>query len=220
MEFSLDDVERTLRHGFDLVGAPIAGLPAGAARTRAELAQQVFAKMGWAWIDAYGGLRALHSGRTPGRLLIAIVPDSSAHLLESPETFQTDCDTFTRGGVSLKVRTAPFTPLWAGFVLFHELSHVYDLASGLESCDRNSEEFAQGEMRAYHLEMVLVDAYTQGGLTAALTLYAEQIRDLTTSPAMRRSLPMACKRRRSVPCIRRGVRTSTTCATGSSSSPR
>jgi hypothetical protein len=81
--------------------------------------------------------------------------------------------------VLLKVRTVSLTPLWAGLVLFHELSHVHDLASGLEPRDHTPAQYWEGESRAYSFEMALVEAYTDGALGVALTKHAEEIKSMS-----------------------------------------
>jgi hypothetical protein len=180
MSVSVERAERVLRQGFEQVGAVVRTIPEGVARRRAEHVHDVFDRLTWAEMRADGGLISLHDAFAPEpRLIIALVPDRSMHQLESPNAFQQG---FTVAGEPLMhVRTVSLTPLWAGLVLFHELGHIYDRDAKIEPRDSTPAQFWEGEARAYHLEMALVDAYTQGGLEAALSRYSGEIDSMSAA---------------------------------------
>jgi hypothetical protein len=168
---STERAERILLQGFDHVQAVVSAIPHGVARQRAEQVQAIFRRFTWAEVRPDGGLVALRDQfQASPRVLLCLVPDRALHVYDHSHTFHTEV---FDGEVQLRVRTVPLTPTWAGLVLFHELSHAYDFDSGVESSDRTPEQHWDGEARAYHLEMALVDADTLGALAAALTRYAD-----------------------------------------------
>lgn len=68
-----------------------------------------------------------------------------------------------------KILTVPirseweFTEIWAGAIFFHELRHAYDMLTGLEEMSAtNSDVWLEGEVRAYSLEIRLLDKATNG----------------------------------------------------------
>jgi len=58
-----------------------------------------------------------------------------------------------------------FTDLWGGVVATHELRHAYDLIRNIERPHSTGDEFHQGEVRAYELEIRLLDRYAKGAFT-------------------------------------------------------
>jgi hypothetical protein len=174
---STERAARILRQGFDEVQAVASAIPHGVARQRAEQVQAIFRRFTWTEVTPEGGLVALHNQfQASPRVLLCLVPDRALHVYDHSESFHTEV---FDGEVQLRIRTVPLTPTWAGLVLFHELSHAHDFDSGVESPDRTPEQHWDGEARAYHLEMALVDAYTRGALAAALTRYADEAEQVT-----------------------------------------
>lgn len=100
-------------------------------------------------------------------VLLVLFPNRELDHLGHPAAFQTA--PHQDGTIRVNVRAVSFTPLWAGLGLFHELSHVYDFRSGAEPRESSDKSYFEGEARAYHLEVVLLNALTKGRLQAALT---------------------------------------------------
>jgi hypothetical protein len=70
-----------------------------------------------------------------------------------------------------------YTRLWAGVIFAHELRHVYDKVTGLEQRSRlGSEVWLLGEMRAYTLEIRLLNLATNGK-------FAKELEKLSSSYA-------------------------------------
>jgi hypothetical protein len=59
-----------------------------------------------------------------------------------------------------------YTRVWAGALFFHELRHAYDQVTGIEKKSTSgSVEFLMGELRAYTLEINLLDRETAGAFS-------------------------------------------------------
>lgn len=97
-----------------------------------------------------------------------VVLGGAPHLGMNPNsTFQTreEADGYTR----VYVQRRPYTPSWAGIVLFHELDHVLDHLDGTWPLRATTENWWDAEARAYHREALLIDAGSGGRLLPILT---------------------------------------------------
>lgn len=165
MSVSMDRMERVLRQGLDQVAPLVDELPAGKLRERAVAVRDLIDVMLWCEAS-HGGVIARHDG-VDSRVWLVMLPDNQMHLLKAGNTFQTSVD--GDGTIHINVHAVPFTPLWAGLGLVHELSHAYDYYSGIEPIHPSQDEMARGEIRAFLLEMALLDRLTAGRLTTALS---------------------------------------------------
>ena len=97
---------------------------------------------------------------------VTVLGEGSPPGLDETSTFQAqeDDDGYTR----IYVRRRSFTPTWAGIVLFHELDHVLDHLDGVWPSDATPEDWWAAEARAYHRELLVVDAVTSGRLLPAV----------------------------------------------------
>ncbi len=72
-----------------------------------------------------------------------------------------------------------FTDIWGGAVFAHEISHAFDVMTGVEppGLPNRDPRFLDGEIRAYQMEYRLLDRQVNGQLSAAMTAELEQYRD-------------------------------------------
>lgn len=95
--------------------------------------------------------------------VVAISTNDTVPGLSGQSNWQTQED--VDGETRVYVDRDPYTTLWAGIVLFHELSHVLDHRDGTWATEG---DWWASEGRAYQLEAVLIDAITEGKFLPAL----------------------------------------------------
>lgn len=72
-----------------------------------------------------------------------------------------------------------FTDIWGGAVFAHEISHAFDVMTGVEppGLPNRDPRFLDGEIRAYQMEYRLLDRQVNGQLSAAIVAELERSRD-------------------------------------------
>lgn len=164
---SVERAHRILLQGAELVGSVVDELPDDSAvLERAQNVRDLLTDLTWCQ-SSRGSAQVLHDQRLTDVLLVLFPNRELGHLGHSA-AFQAAPN--EDGTLRLNVRAVSFTPLWAGLGLFHELSHIHDFRSDVEPREPSTEQYLEGEARAYHLEAVLLDTLAAGRLSAALAL--------------------------------------------------
>lgn len=162
---SVERVRKVLLSGARLVGQAVGELPAGSAiRARAEDVRDCLSVL--TWCQARDGQGYQLDDEVPTDVRLVLFPNRELKFLGNRCTFQTAPR--DDGTLHVNVRAVSLTPLWAGLGLFHELSHIHDFRSGSEPRNPSDEQYLEGEARAYHLEVTLLNALSEGRLAAAL----------------------------------------------------
>lgn len=74
------------------------------------------------------------------------------------------------------IKPVNITQEWAGIILIHELSHLYDRMSGHEPLHGSRSEFLQGEVDAYSVEIDAINHFTKGRFDEALVQHLEGLK--------------------------------------------
>lgn len=82
----------------------------------------------------------------------------------------------------LLLKNVPLTPVWAGALLTHESTHVYQWLNGIEQ--QRPDGFIQGEVDAYTLEFSTLDRVTSGKFREALLKISGKVKDLVSNGAV------------------------------------
>ncbi len=119
----------------------------------------------WAY-ELDGGIYAVDEDAPVTSVQVAVLCGEVPARLNRHATFQVqqDDDAITR----VYVRPRPYTPTWAGILLFHELDHVVDHLDGTWPATPSADDWWSAEARAYHREALVIDAITNGGLLPVL----------------------------------------------------
>lgn len=159
----VEQAERSLASGVAIVG-PAAAAIAGELGRRGAAIRELVTDLTWAE-SKNGRVYATRAATMTGVLLV-LFPDADLPYLGSTQAFQTF--PHADGTIRVNVRRVGMTDIWAGLGLFHELSHVFDFQSGIEPRIPTRAQFLDGEVRAYQLEMAMLDELTSGRLTSGL----------------------------------------------------
>lgn len=121
------------------------------------------------WTCCSGDL-ALLSGSDDARARTVLVDEYEHRLSTVDNVFSVEKQ--SADPVHMRVLSVPMSARWAGITFIHELSHVYDLLTGVEQPNATGEEYWRGEARAYHLEWQILDRLTAGRFSKALAVEA------------------------------------------------
>lgn len=108
---------------------------------------------------------ALEDGREGGGWL-AVIPSNHRLMKDQETTLEIDNIPDIN---ALKIKPIPITKEWAGIILTHELSHLFDYVYNVEQKGSRGDELFLGEVRAYGSEILAVDNFTKGRFKKALS---------------------------------------------------
>lgn len=162
---STDRMLTVLRRGVETVQQAVEALAQdGVGYDRLDRLMDVSRRITWTYEENGSVFAAEDTVATD--VQVTVLGEGSPPGLDATSTFQTqeDDDGYTR----IYVRRRPFTPTWAGIVVFHELDHVLDHLDGVWPSDATPEDWWAAEARAYHRELLVIDAVAGGRLLPAV----------------------------------------------------
>lgn len=165
---SIERVFSVLREGVETVQRAIDSMEcSGVGYERVMRLVEASRRITWAY-EQGGAIYAAETGVVTD-VQVAVLGGSppTGVGLDTNSTFQTRevGDGYTR----IYVRRRPYTPTWAGIVLFHELDHLLDHLHMTWPRVATREDWWAAEARAYHREVLIIDAVSGGGLLPILS---------------------------------------------------
>ncbi len=189
------ETQHMFHHGMDYILGQVFDAPQDHEHSSAPLLRNLkgFRKDHARWATLQGrGIVALESG-SKNDAWMAVVPQSSEILLEQIEQKHTAMVRREPGGVKLmRVLPMGFTREWAGLVGVHELEHLENAYTGKEPEHATRDEYIEGEIRAYSVEIGAANILSCGRFTQTMDAMIDlfkwrtygDIRSMHNSPMM------------------------------------
>jgi len=163
---STDRMLTVLRRGVETVQQAVeSGPQEGDGYDRVRRLLKVSRRITWTYEE--GGSVYAAEDTTATDVQVTVLGGALPPGLDPNSTFQTreEDDGYTR----VYVQRRPYTPTWAGIVLFHEFDHVLDHLDGTWPRQATTEDWWDAEARAYHRELLVIDAVAGGRLLPILS---------------------------------------------------
>lgn len=180
------DVRLDYDRGFDQVAAL---LPENSQDPgHATLGQVIkFRKWGAVWAElASDDLRTIEEGYWNASLIVVVPPGHEA-LDHMVATLQVDV---LPEVILLAIKPERVSERWAGLFMIHELSHLMDRAVGTEPRNPTREQFLQGELRAYEIEVTAANLVSNSALGKQIDHWLEKWRPSTHEELLERARSM------------------------------
>lgn len=181
----------TIMQGMDFILGQVRDIPREGEHPSVDLLRNLknFRRTNLRWARLNGrNITSLETG-TMTKAWMCVVPPDNEIIKEQASSFVVRQE----GGITL-MRALPFeyTKEWAGLISVHELEHLENIVTKKESVQATKQQYIEGEIRAFSVEMAAAEVLSRGnffkGLDAVIDGYnlqsLEKVTHLSGSPTV------------------------------------